>query len=147
MHEEGLSKVRLDTDNLQRTRQFTVKEETVWSHLMMDIMIVGVVPGHELERIPGEGITTVVIDGLQCGDGEQDHGLPGGQTCAPLRDSSSQCIEEEAFDGVVIKRPESIRHVQAMMPGVEVPVQELVDMHGAMEEVLPGVDDEPVARD
>ena len=45
---------------------------------MMDIMVVGVVPGHELQWIPGEIITAVVVDGLKRGDGEQDHGLTSG---------------------------------------------------------------------
>lgn len=124
MHEEGLGKVGLDSDNL-----------------VMDIVIVCVVTGHELQRIPREGVTTMVVDGLQRGDGEEDHGLPSGEARAPFRDGSPQCIEEEAFDGMVIKRPESIWHVQAVMPGMEVSVEELVDVHSAVEEVLPGVDD------
>ena len=48
---------------------------------------------------------------------------------------------------MVIKRSESIWHVQAVVPGVEVPVEELVDVHSPVEEVLPGVDDKPVARE
>ena len=48
------------------------------AHLVMDIMVVGVVPRHELQWIPWEGVAAVVVDGLEGGDGEEDHGLASG---------------------------------------------------------------------
>lgn len=86
----------------------------------------------------------MVIDGLECGKCEQKSGLTNRHSRYPLSESRTQQIEKETLNRVVESPAERIRHVQPMVPRVDGLVQKFVHVHGAMREVLPGVDEEPV---
>lgn len=45
---------------------------------------------------------------------------------------------------MVVERPEGVGDVEAVVPAVEGAVEEGGGVHEAVEEVLPGVDDEPI---
>lgn len=111
----------------------------------MNVVIISVVRCHELERIKGNAISAVVVDSLEGGQGEEDHRLAGGHKCACFSEDRSNGIEKKALDGVVIERSESVWDIKAMVPRVEVPVQPFIDMHPAMKEILPCIDEEPAS--
>lgn len=60
-----------------------------------------------------------------------------------MRDDSAQGVEHKALERMVVQSTICIWDIQAVVPRVEVLVEELVDMEGAVPEVLPGVDAEP----
>jgi hypothetical protein len=124
--EPGLREIGLDTDDL-----------------MVDIMVVGGVSADHLERVERKAIPAVVIDSLAGRDGEEECSLPYGETRDGLGQHGAKRVEQEALDGVVIERAKGVRHVEPVMHRVEVLVEELVDVHRAMEEILPGVEDDP----
>ena len=68
--------------------------------------------------------------------------MTDGHSRDPLSDDSTTGIKKEALNRVVVQRTERVRYVQPMVPGVERLVQECVHVHGAMQEILPGVDEE-----
>jgi hypothetical protein len=78
---------------------------------------------HALHRAQGEE----VYRGLRrhAGDGEGDR--------------AADRAEEQAFDGVVVLRAEGVGHHEAVVPRVDVPVQEPVQVHVPVPGVLPPV--------
>ena len=59
-------------------------EDGTRAYLMMDVMIVCVVPANHLERIEGQAVSTVVVDGLACAERKDEHGLPYSEKCEAL---------------------------------------------------------------
>ena len=84
----------------------------------------------------------MVVDGLEGGNREQKCSLTHRHARHPLSDDSTTRIEKEALDGVVVQCAVRIRYIQPMVPGMELLVQECVHVHGAMQEILPGVNEE-----
>jgi len=82
----------------------------------------------------------MIVDGLEGGDREQKRGLVKRHPSQPLGDDGTARIKYETLDGVVVPSAVRIRHVQSMMPGVDGLEQERVNVHGAMQEILPSVD-------
>lgn len=103
VHKEWLCKVGLDTNDL-RNRQSIDKLfiPHYYAYLVMNIVIVRVITGNHLERVPGEAVPAVVVDGLQGRHGEEKHGLADAHAARPLRDKRAEAVEQEALDGVVI---------------------------------------------
>ena len=53
--------------------------------LMMNIMVMSIVTSEPLERIPRNTITTMIINGLDCRQSEQQHGLSGAHAREKVR--------------------------------------------------------------
>lgn len=85
--------------------------DIVSTYLMMNVMIVCVVGSDHLERVEGYTITTVVVDSLEGGECEEEHGLASRHECARLSDNRPDGIEDEAFNGMVVERAERVRNV------------------------------------
>jgi len=109
--------------------------------LVMNIVIRRVVTKEVLQRVEGKGKTTMIVDGLGGRDTKEDGGLSDRHGRGPMSDDGTQGIEDEAFEGMVVKCAKGVRTVETMMNRVNVLVKELVDVKGAVPEVLPGVDD------
>src|SRR5260221_564250 len=86
----------------------------------------------------------MVVDGLESGNCEQKCSLTVGHSSYPLSEDSTARIKKEALNGMVVQRTERVRYVQPMVPGVECLVQKRVHVHGAVQEILPTVDEEAV---
>ena len=97
------------------TREYSVER----AHLMVNVMIVSVVAREQLERVEWQGVSTVVVDGLEGGNCEQKCSLAEGHSRYPLSEDSTTRIKKEALDGMVVQRTERVRYVQPMVPGVE----------------------------
>jgi len=82
-------------------------------------MIVSVVARNQLEGVEWQGVSTVVVDGLDGGNCEQKCSLTDGHPRYPLSEDSAARIEKEALNGMVVQRTERVRYVQPMVPGVE----------------------------
>lgn len=67
MHEEWLSEIRFYANNL-----------------VMNVMVVRVVTRHQLQGVEGEAIATVVVNGLEGGECEEQSGLAGIHSCKQL---------------------------------------------------------------
>lgn len=126
VNEPGLGKVGLDTDNL-----------------VVYVVIVGRIAAENLERVKREAVAGVVVDGLAGGEDEEEHRLADRETGDSLRKYSAERVEQEALDRVIVERAVSIRHVQPVMDRVEVLEEEPVNVHRAVEEVLPRVEYHP----
>lgn len=82
-------------------------------------MVTRVIACDVLQRIPWKCISAVVIHCLDRGESEEQHPLTWTQTCDFIADASTKCIQEEAFEWMVIQSSECVRDVQTMVPGVE----------------------------
>jgi hypothetical protein len=63
--------------------------------------------------------------------------------CERLGENGAEAVENKSLHWVVVQGSKSVRYVETVMPGMKVPVEELVDMHCPVEKVLPSVDDKP----
>ena len=111
---------------------------------MVNVVVVGIVGSHELERVPWKLVAAVVIDSLQGGKHEQHNRLACGQTGDQLCDTSTNTVENEALNGVIVQSTVGVRHIEPVVHRVECLVEERVVVCGTVKEVLPCVDDEPV---
>lgn len=100
--EEGLGEVRLDAPAL-----------------MVNIVISGIVGGEVLQRIPGEGVSAVVVDGLDGRAGEEPHGLAVGHTGNQEANARTSGIQKETLNGVIVESTESVGNVETMVTRVE----------------------------
>lgn len=79
--------------------------------LVVDIVVQGVVRGDELEGIQGEGVATVVVDGLDGGTGEEPHGLADAHASDEVGNSGAKSVQEKALNGVVVESAVCVRDV------------------------------------
>lgn len=86
---------------------------------MMDIMVPRIVARDMLQRIPGERVPTVVVDGFDRRADEEEHALARGHAGEFVADAGAQGVEEEAFEGVVVEGAEGVGDVEAVVAGVE----------------------------
>lgn len=100
-----------------------------------------------LKRVKGKGETAMIIDGLGGRDTKEDGGLSDRHAGDQMSDDGTQGIENEALEGMVVKCAKGVRTVETMMNRVNVLVEELVDVEGAVPEVLPGVEDKAFLRE
>lgn len=87
--------------------------------LMVDIVIGSIVGGEMLERIPGEGISAMVINSLDGRTSEKPHGLAVSHTGNQEADTCTRSIQKEALNRVVVEGTESVRHIEAVMTRVK----------------------------
>ena len=106
---------------------------------MVDIMIVGVIPKEYLERVERKTIPAVVIDSLHSREREEEGRLPDGHERDGRRDRSAEGVQDETLNWVVVQSTVGVRNVETVVPRMEVSVEELVDVKGAVPEVLPCV--------
>ena len=59
------------------------------TNLVVNVVIVGVIAREPLERVERQGVSTVVVDGLEGGDREQEGGLADRHAGQPLGDYST----------------------------------------------------------
>lgn len=100
--EEGLGEVGLDTPVL-----------------VVDVMVGSVVAGNELEGVPWELVTAVVIDSLDCRHGKKPHALTNSHESNLESNGGSKGVEKEALKGVIIKSTIGIRHIETVVSRVE----------------------------
>lgn len=126
MDEPRLREIRLDADDL-----------------VVDIVVVGGISADHLERVERKTVPAVVVDSLAGREGEEEGGLSDGEARDGLGEHGAERVEQEALEGVVVERTKGVRDVEPVVYRVDVLVEELVYVHRAMEEVLPGVEDDP----
>lgn len=61
--------------------------------LMMNVVVSGIVAANMLQRIPGQSITAVVVDGLNGAASKEAHSLTGGHAGSFISKRGSECIE------------------------------------------------------
>ena len=69
---------------------------------MMDIMVVGIIPEEELERVKWQSVTAVVVNCFESGEGEEERGLPDSHEGQFLGNESTERIEDKAFYRMVV---------------------------------------------
>ena len=92
------------------------------THLMMDIMVISVVPKHDLQRIERQSVSAMIVHSLESRKREQHDRLTNSQERYFMRQGGSARIKQETFQGMVVQRPERVRHIESMMYGVEMTV-------------------------
>ena len=100
--EEGLREIGLDSPGL-----------------VMDVVVRGVVAGNVLHGVPREGVSAVIIDGLDGGETEEEHALAHGHARKFVCQASTDGIEEEALEGVIVEGAVGIGDVETVVPRVE----------------------------
>lgn len=79
--------------------------------LVMDVVVLGIVRKQALERVEGEFVAAVVIDGLDGRACEKPHGLSDSHASYQIGEPSSESVEQKSFKGVVVQCAVSIGHV------------------------------------
>ena len=80
------------------------------TNLVMNVVIVGVIAREPLQRIEWQGVSAVVVSGLEGGDREQKSGLADRHAGRPLSNASSKHLHSEALDGMAVQCAKRIRH-------------------------------------
>lgn len=70
--------------------------------LMVNVVVIDIVMEQELARIPPKSVSAVVIDGLCAAECEEQCCLACRHARERFRDNSSEGIEQESFDGMVV---------------------------------------------
>jgi hypothetical protein len=99
--------------------------------------------GSQLEGVEGKLVAAVVVDGLERREEVQECGLTERHLRHCLSKDSTDGIKQEAFKGMVVQCTKCIGYVKSVVDGMEVPIEPLVYVHAAVEEVLPCINDEP----
>lgn len=107
--------------------------------LVVDVVVGAVVAEEHVEDVPREAHPAVVVHGLDGGEGEEEDARSGAHAGGEERDGPADGVEQEALHRVVVEGPEGVWDDQHVVLGVDVLVQELVDVHVPVHEVLPGV--------
>lgn len=110
---------------------------------MVDVVIVCVVARDALQRIKWEAVPAMIVHALHRREEEQEHRLARRQTRQGLRETRPDGLEHEPLERVVVRRAKRVRHVKPVVHRVEMLVEPAVRVHRAVEEVLPGVHEEP----
>ena len=138
-----LERVRhMSAENLVPSDEEWLREVVLVSvQLVVDVVVRSVVPEEDVEEVEGEPEAAVVVDPLHRREGEEVNGGVGRHPRYQEGEGAAHGVEEEALDGVVVLAPKGVGDDEAVVPGVDVLVQELVQVHVSVPEVLPRVDD------
>lgn len=109
--------------------------------LVVDVMVGTVVAKKDVEQIPWEPQPTVVVNSFDGGEGEEEEASPRVHARGKEGYSSANRVEDKALQRVVVQSSKGIGDNQGVMLGMDVLVQELVDVHVPVHEVLPGIQD------
>lgn len=82
-------------------------------------MVGSVVVRDELQGVPGESVTAVVVDGLDGGKGKEGHALSDGHTGELEGYGSADGVEEEALEGMVVESAIGVGDVETVVARVE----------------------------
>ena len=110
--------------------------------LVVDVMVSAVVAEKDMEDVPREPQTAVVIDGLDGRKGEKEYACPWGHAGDEERERTPNGVQDESLQGVVVESSKGIWDNKSMMLRVDVLVQKFVDVHVSVHEVLPCVHNE-----
>ena len=124
--EEWLREVGFDSNHLSdretlsnRLYNFYIGNKAhmaTWTYLVVDVVVVGIVGARELEGVPRQPVAAMIINSLEGGDAEEEHGLAGTKLAEPFGDASAGGIEEEALDGVVVECAKRVGDVKTVVP-------------------------------
>lgn len=85
----------------------------------MNVVIGGVIRGDELQRVPGKGVSTVVIDGLDRREGKEASALANRHAGQLERNTGTECIQQETFQWVVVQGAVCVRNIESVVSGVK----------------------------
>lgn len=108
---------------------------------MVNVMVSAIVAKEQMEEVPWKPQSTMIVDGLEGGKGEEEDGSSGCHAREEERKDPTDSVQDQALQRVVVKCPKGIGDYQAVVLRVDMLVQELVDVHVSMHEVLPCVND------
>lgn len=109
--------------------------------LMMNVMISRIVVEENMEDITGKPESTVIIDGFDHGETEEEDGCPSSHPGDKEGDGPTDVVKQ-TLKWMIIEGTECERNNQSVMLRVDTAIQKLVVMHIAVNEVLPRVHDE-----
>lgn len=127
-------------DLIPRNEEWLREVVFVPVELMVDIMIRSVVPEEEVKYVSWQPEAAVVVDSLHGREGEEEDGRPRRHAGGHERECAAHGVQQKALDRVVVLAAEGVGDDEAVVPGVDVAVQKLVDVHVPMPKVLPCID-------
>jgi hypothetical protein len=115
------------------------KVEPAAAQLVVHVVVRRVVPEEEMEQVPRQPEAAVVVDALDGAEREEEDGGARRHAGDDEGQRPAERVEQQALDGVVVLRAERVGHDEAVVPRVDVPVEEAVQVHVPMPRVLPPV--------
>lgn len=107
--------------------------------LVVNVMVGAVVAEEDMEDVAREPQAAVVIDGLDGRKREEEYGRLRSHAGDEEGEGAADGVQDEALKGMVVESSKGIRDYKSVVLGVDMLVQELVDMHISVHEVLPCV--------
>jgi len=83
----------------------------------------------------------VVVDSLQCGEGEEGKGATIAHTTDEEGQTGSDTVHQEALEWMIVQCAKRVGHIETMMARVEVLVEIWHIVEKAMEKVLPRIEE------
>lgn len=81
----------------------------------MNIVIRRIVAKQDLEWVPRDRITAVVVDRFEGGDDEESGRLAGGHSRQALGQGSAKTVKKKTLKPVVVERTKRIWHVESVV--------------------------------
>lgn len=85
----------------------------------MDVVVSSVVAGDELQRIKGQSIAAVVVDGLDGAHSVEDHRLADCHAGQQICNTGTKGIKQKSFDRVIVKSAVGVGDIEAVVAVVE----------------------------
>ena len=100
-------------------------------------MISAVVAEEYMEDVARKPQSAVIVDGFDGGEGEEEDGGSGCHAGDEEGESAANGVKNETLQGVIIESSKGVGDHKGVVLGMDMLVQELVDVHVSVHEVLP----------
>jgi hypothetical protein len=112
------------------------------TQLVVHVVVRRAVP--EAQAIPAgqQRQAAVVVDDLDGAEREEEDGGPRGHAGHQEGRRAADGVRDEALERVPVQRAEGVGHHEAVVPRVQVPVEEPAGVHGPVARVLPHVEED-----
>lgn len=87
--------------------------------LMVDVVVAGIIRSDELQRIPRQSISAVVVYCLEGRASEEAHSLSWRQSSQHVGNARAQDVQQESFKGMIVECTERVWDVQPVVSRVE----------------------------
>jgi hypothetical protein len=114
--------------------------EPAAAQLVVHVVVRRVVPEEEMEQVAGrQPEAAVVVHALGGAEREEEDGRARRHAGDDEGQRPAERVEQQALHGVVVLRAERVGHDETVVPRVDVPVKEPVQVHVPVPRVLPPV--------
>jgi len=102
-------------------------------------VVSAVVAKEQVENVSGEPQAAVIVDSLNGGEGEEENASARSHAREKEREGTPHGVKKKALQWMIVQSTKRVGDYKSVVLGMDVLVQELVQVHVSMYEVLPCV--------